>query len=433
MKYKTKLLIYILVLNVVLLGITISFFLTNKLVFTILECTTLLFLIIGIILFRQFSGTMDLIASGTESLKDHDFSMKIKPVKNREFNSFIGVYNKMIDQLRKERVALSEKSFLLAKLMDASPSGILIFNFDDCLSSLNPTAEKFIGFPAEELKSLKLSQLSEKTGGMFEDSKQSKNYIFRKNGNEAYRIQNGFFVDRGFDTRFILIEELTQEIYKTEKSAYGKVIRMMSHEINNSVAAVNSVLQTVRPKLESNPNHQQAIDTCISRNENLNSFMSNFADVVRIPAPKLKTLNLNDIANNTLQLFKNQLHNDTIQFATKLSSSPVWVQADHSQMEQVLINILKNACEAIHQNGQIKITTNAKSASIVITDNGLGITQEQKEKLFTPFYTSKSHGQGIGLTLTKEILMNHNCNFELKSNSALGETQFRIQFNVRSS
>ena len=428
MRYKTKLLIYILIINLLLAGLTVLFFQTNKLLFMALEGVFIIMLMIGISLFRQFAGTMDLIASGIESLKDQDFSIKLRPVKNREFNSFIGVYNKMIDQLRKERIALSEKSFLLTKLMDASPTGILIFDFDDQLSSLNPAAIKFMGIPAENIEKLKLLDLSEKAGGMFDLSTTSPNYIFRKNGNESYRVQTGFFVDRGFDTRFILVEEITHEIYKTEKQAFGKVIRMMSHEINNSIAAVNSVLHTIRPKLEKHEGYTQAVDVCISRNENLNRFMSNFADVVRIPEPNLKSVDLNILAENTLLLFQKQHHGCPISFSSNLNKSPIMINADDSQIEQVLMNILKNACEAIENEGKIEVVTCCNPATLIVRNNGREIENVQREKLFTPFYSTKSHGQGIGLTLSREILINHKCRFELKTNSINQLTEFTIVF-----
>src|SRR5665648_85000 len=110
MRYKTKLLVYIIVINLLLIGLSVYFMNTNIKLFIALEVVMVFALILGLSLFRQFSGTMDLIASGIESLKDQDFSIKLKPVKNREFNEFIGVYNKMIEQLRKERIAFSEKS-----------------------------------------------------------------------------------------------------------------------------------------------------------------------------------------------------------------------------------------------------------------------------------------------------------------------------------
>lgn len=428
MSYKTKLLTYILVLNLLLLGLAALLAKTDMKLFMVLELVFVFTLITGIVLFRQFSGTIDQIAAGIESLKDQDFSIKLKPVKNKEFNAFVGVYNKMIDQLRKERIALSEKSFLITKLMEASPSGILIFDFDDRLTNMNPAAAKFIGFSPDEPTNLNLKELSAKTGGMFDKCATSNNFIFRKSGNEAYRIQNGFFVDRGFDTRFILIEELTHEIYKTEKEAYGKVIRMMSHEINNSMAAVNSVLHTIRPKLESMDGYSKTIDICITRNENLNRFMSNFADVVRIPAPKLKLVDLNQLAENTLIIFSRQNANGRVTFLHNLSNEQVWINADEPQIEQVLVNLLRNALEAIEGDGVIEVVTHHQPPELIIRDNGKGIDPDKKEKLFTPFFTSKPYGQGIGLTLSREILMNHSCRFELKSDPEKRVTEFVIRF-----
>lgn len=428
MRFKTKLLVYILALNLLLIGLSILFIEANMKLFMVLEGVIIVSIITGLALFRQYSGTMDLIASGIESLKDQDFSIKLKPVKNREFNEFIGVYNKMIDQLRKERIAFSEKSVLVNKLMEASPTGILIFDFDDNLSALNPSAERFMGFSGKEVEKLTLGELSIKTGGMFEKCTTSENYIFYKNGSEAYRIQNGFFVDRGFDTRFILIDELTHEIYKTEKQAYGKVIRMMSHEINNSIGAVNSVLQTIRPKLDHYDGYAQTIDACINRNENMNRFMSNLADVVRIPGPKRKAVDLNVLAGNTLLLFREQHNCNPISFSTHFDNEPVIVNVDDSQIEQVLINILKNACEAMENDGLIEVVTKARPSTLIVRNNGRSIDNSQREKLFTPFYTTKSHGQGIGLTLSREILLNHNCRFELKTNPVNNLTEFTIVF-----
>ncbi|TKG95794.1 PAS domain-containing protein [Puteibacter caeruleilacunae] len=424
MRYKTKLLIYLITLNVLLIGISTLFYSTNKSLFMIFEGIFVLSIIVGYILYNQFSKTMGLINSGIESLKDHDFSMKLRPGNNKEFNAFIGVYNKMIDQLRKERISLSEKSFLITKLMEASPSGIMIFDFDDQLTSMNPAAEKFLGKSFEQVKLLKLAKLSQQAGGMLDKSPESANYIFRKNGHEAYRIQTGFFVDRGFDTRFILIEELTEEIRNTEKQAYEKVIRMMSHEINNSVAAVNSVLNTIRPKLESFEGYEQTIDACISRNENLNNFTRNLADVVRIPAPQLRSTDLNHLVEKIYTIVQSQ--NDKVKFVLNQCDETPDILADESQLEQVLINILKNSVEAVNGAGEITITTTCAPVQIIVTDNGCGFAEQDRDKMFTPFYTSKPNGQGIGLTVTREILTNHNCSFSLERKDDM--TYFSITF-----
>lgn len=425
MKYKYKLIAYILVLNVSILAFGIYYLRNDKIAFLIVEGVVLLFSILGVNLYRQFSKPFDLLAAGTESLKDQDFSMRLKSVKNKEFNTLIGVYNKMIDQLRKERIALSEKNFLLTKLMEVSPSGIVIFDFDDRVQTMNQSAERFLGTNLEEAKGKALSEISAASGGIFDELTQNRNFIFRKSGSQSLRVQSGFFVDRGFETRFILLEDLSHEIYRTEKHSYEKVIRMMSHEVNNSVAAVNSMLHTIHPKIEQ-ANYAEAMEVCIQRNENMNLFMRNFASVVRIPAPDFRRVDLHDMLSNVLVLFNSEMHGSGIQLKSQLLNEKLWVQCDKSQLEQVVLNVLKNALEAIPEAGQIEVETCANPTSIFLRNNGTPLSEEQQKNVFTPFYTTKEKGQGVGLTLVREILLNHNCAFNLQSKN--GVTEFSIVF-----
>lgn len=425
MKFKYKLITYILALNLLILAVGIYFLHENKMALFAVEGAVIVFSSWGINLFRQFSKPFDLLAAGTESLKDQDFSMRLKPVKNKEFNKLISVYNKMIDQLRKERIALSEKNFLLTKLMEVSPSGIVIFDFDDRVKTLNQSAEKFLDLSYDEIKGKALLEVSAICGGIFDEISQTRNYIFRKNGSQSLRIQSGFFVDRGFETRFILLEDLSHEIYRTEKQSYEKVIRMMSHEVNNSVAAVNSMLHTIHPKIEQ-ANYAEAISVCIQRNENMNRFMRNFASVVRIPSPDFKKVELNDLLANVLVLFSNEIDGSSIHLQTKMHEEPLWVKCDKSQVEQVVLNVLKNALEAIGQSGKIEVETMANPTSVFLRNNGASLTEEQHKQVFTPFFTTKEKGQGVGLTLAREILLNHNCSFNLQSKDGL--TEFSIIF-----
>jgi len=111
----------------------------------------------------------------------------------------------------------------------------------------------------------------------------------------------------------------------------------------------------------------------------------------------------------------------------KIGTEPFYVSADEQQMEQALINIVKNGIEAVGKNGNVSFVTDKKLRRLVITDNGKGITTEQSEQLFTPFFSTKKDGQGIGLTLVREILMNHGFEFSLKT-IAEQQTEFTIIF-----
>ena len=227
----------------------------------------------------------------------------------------------------------------------------------------------------------------------------------------TYKIQKSHFIDRGFPRHFIMIEELTAEILAAEKKAYGKVIRMMAHEVNNTIGPVNSILESALKTnaiwKEENKSLQDALQVAVDRNHNLNGFMRNFADVVRLPEADMKKIDLHKLIHCCCQTNGNKSGRKAIQFQYHLSDSSFYFFADEQQMEQVLINIVKNAMEAIEEKGNISFTTNAALKQLIVTDTGKGISDELADQLFSPFFSTKKDGQGIGLTLVKEILLNH--------------------------
>jgi signal transduction histidine kinase len=153
----------------------------------------------------------------------------------------------------------------------------------------------------------------------------------------------------------------------------------------------------------------------------------NFADVVRIPPPDLKPINLIDCVEHAILIAKNHVGNKNVDILFNPDQEVVNVNADNGQLEQAFINVLKNSIESINTQGVIEIILEPEPLCIRICDNGKGISPEDKDKLFTPFYTNKPQGQGIGLTLTRDILTNHKCQFSLGTSK--GITEFRIQFN----
>jgi len=241
------------------------------------------------------------------------------------------------------------------------------------------------------------------------------------------------FLDRGFQRYFILIEELTEEIIKAEKKAYEKVIRMMSHETNNSIGAINSILNSFlnykdQLKAEDREDFENALLVAIQRNIRLNRFMSNFTDIVRIPPPVRRMCDLHELLKAVQVLLSGECEARNITWRWEFSPQPFKVKLDIQQMEQVLVNACKNSIEAIGENGQITVATiNSPGKKLIIRDTGKGISNDIKPNLFTPFFSTKKNGQGIGLTLIKEILVNHGFNFSLES-SAKGFTEFTIDF-----
>ena len=252
------------------------------------------------------------------------------------------------------------------------------------------------------------------------------------NGISKYKCQVNHVMHKGFPRKFILVEELTAEILDSEKRAYGKVIRMMAHEVNNSMGAVNSILNTINDFAF---NHETAdldlkssLEVAINRNKSLGTFMDNFASVIRLPAPNKKLCNLSDIVVAMGQLFESQAEKRNIKIEYNLSKLPTFATIDRVQIEQVLSNIIKNALESIEKNGKIIISTTSSPLGFMIQDDGPGISDENAQKLFSPFHSTKVSGQGIGLVLCRDILQNHKAQFSLATNSENGLTEFKASF-----
>lgn len=402
----------------------------NKFLFLGMELVIIFSVLITGQLYQAFFKPLKLIRAGIESIRDKDFSTKFMAVGQQDLDELVNVYNRMMDQLRKERVGQAEKHFLLEKLIQASPAGIILLGFDNQVESVNPAAERFLQHKAQELLGKHVSQLPEDWAKELAPLSSGQSTTFRLNGTWTYRCHRAHFLDRGFQHYFILIEELTEAILQNERQAYEKVIRVMSHEVNNTTGAINSILGSLQyyaPQLEEEhqPDFEHVLQVAIDRNANLSRFMANFAEVVRLPKPKKAPKDMHVLLQGLQRLLQPQLEKRHISCTWHLAPSPLVVLIDEQQMEQVILNILKNAMEAIGEEGEISIRTQLDPPQLTITDNGEGIPEEVQQRLFTPFYTTKSNGQGIGLTMVRDILVNHGFTFSLSSDGGL--TSFTIK------
>lgn len=364
---------------------------------------------------------------GTDAIRDRDFNTKFLPTGKYEMDKLIDVYNKMMDELRQERLQQEQQHFFLEKLIHTSPTGIIILDYDQNIHQLNPRARQILGMeekailgkPVHEISNPLLEEISRLSSGEAKTT--------NLNGTSTFKLQKSHFIDRGFPRYFVMVEELTAEILAAEKKAYGKVIRMMAHEVNNTIGPVNSILQSTLQTQDNNANVNNALQVAIDRNNSLNLFMRNFADVVRLPVPNKKTIDLHKLVQQLSQLMSLKAGEKNIHFFIDEHAKPVFIVADVQQMELVLINIVKNAIEAIDNKGTITFIINPRPAQLVIRDTGKGIAPSVAGQLFAPFFSTKSDGQGIGLTLVKEILIEHGFAFSLRTTGE-GTTDFSIQF-----
>jgi nitrogen fixation/metabolism regulation signal transduction histidine kinase len=391
-------------------------------------------LAVGISMIGRLLRALAFAGDSAQFLQDSDYTTRFLPVQQPEIDRLIGVYNRMVDSLRAERQRVQEQHFFLGRILEVSPSGIVVLDHDGRLDLVNPAASRILEHPAGALRGRPLPASGVPMLESLAALGPGEDRVLPLHGGRRVRVRHGTFVDRGFARSFYLLEELTEELRRTEKAAYDKLIRLMSHEVNNSVGASGSLLHSslaygrqLAPG--DRADFERALGIAIERMEQLNVFMRGFADVVRLPPPARQPTDLAEMLERI----------ETLTAAGRASRGIAWhwvrdgqaplLALDRVQLEQALVNIVKNGIEAAGDGGRLTIHLGVDNGRVrlVVEDSGPGIPEDVRPHLFTPFFTSKPDGQGIGLTMVQEILSNHGVEFSLDGPDG-GPTRFTMDF-----
>lgn len=433
MSLRAKIIAYLVLIHAILAVISFLVLRENRLWLLAVEGLFVLSIVLGVMLVRAFFVPLELIRTGAELIGERDFTSQFREVGQPEMDALIRIYNQMIGRLREERLKLQEQHYLLDRILTASPAGILTLDFDGRVSSVNPAAERLLQIMSEEVRGRELADLGA-FGPALAGIPLGGSEVLSLQGGRRIKVSRAEFFDRGFPRSFLLLEELTEELRASEKAAYGKLIRMMSHEINNSVGAVGSLLDSFRGYAdqlgeEDRDDFLQAITVAITRLENLRAFMNGFAEVVRLPPPDRRPTDLKRLVDEILLLLRPELDRRHIRIEWEESRLLPPLDLDRNQIEQVLVNVLKNAMESIGEDGRIALRLGFEGGrpSLSITDSGPGIPDDVRSLLFTPFFSTKRNGRGLGLTLVQEILSQHGFEFSLGPGKG-GGAEFRVGF-----
>ena len=368
-----------------------------SLLFYLTEGLVVLMLIYLWGVYKKTIRPYDTLISGMELVKELDLTTRLAMSGQHETDIIVRTFNDLLNRLRSEHLTLEEQYTFLSLLIDASPMGIVQCDIDGHITSMNPAACEFISPSIKE--AMRTLPRGETT-------------TIRIPGEpQLFRISHQSFPDRGFQHSFFLIEQLTSEVRRAEKAAYERVIRMIAHEVNNSVAGIIGSLTGDEAE----------------RLTALSAFVTRFADVVKIPQPQLQLCDLSEEVEACRPFLENLCTIAHVRINFFLTDEAIPVRLDTVLFQQVLINIVKNAVESIGENdGDITITTSPYK--LVVTDNGHGIPSSVANHLFTPFFSTKPQGQGLGLLLIRDILSSHHCTFSLLTNPNDHLTRFTIQF-----
>lgn len=424
----------IILLSAMLLLIAFAPNIPRDVLFWVIEGLGLLTLGFLFYFYRRVMRPMHVIGNGMELLREQDFGSRLRRVGEPEADRIVEIFNRMMTELKEGRLRLRERNHLLDLLVEVSPMGVVMLDFDGRITSLNPAARQMMQC-GEECNGRTFADIDNDLARRISTLPDGQTATFNMSDAHIYRTTRRSFIDRGFPHPFVLIESLTQDVMNAEREAYGKVIRMISHEVNNTMASVSSIMETVGDELryiDGTQELQDALTACTARSRSMSAFITRFADVVKIPAPDLQPTPLNSLVTAN-QLFLESMcssHGGIRMTVSLCDESPV-VSADVALMAQVLVNIVRNSVESIAEkgggDGLITLTTEAVPARITVTDNGGGISPDTAQRLFTPFFSTKPNGHGIGLLLIREILIRHHCRFSLRTGND-GMTIFSIEF-----
>ena len=386
--------------------------------------------------YRKIIKPLDTIAIGLNLLQEQDFSSRLAPIGQREVDRIVLLFNRMMAQLKDERLRVREQNHFLDLLINASPAAVIILDFEERISMLNPAARTMAGCTGECIGK-RLAEVGRPLMDEIAAIPQGGRRTVRLNGMQVYSVARLSFQDRGFPHPFVLVEQLTEEFHKAERNAYEKVIRMIAHEVNNTMGGITSILGTAKEMMlcadsgtlcsGESKEVADALQVCEERGLMLGRFITRFSDVVKIPPPQMQRYDLNDCVRYCSRFMEKLCNERNISLRLQLTQEELPVNIDALLIEQVLVNIVKNSVESIGSDGEIVISTRPHPATLTVCDNGAGIPDAVSKQLFTPFFTTKKSGQGIGLMFIREVLVAHDCEFSLSTDDdAL--TRFTIGF-----
>lgn len=383
------------------------------------------------------------------SIKNSDYSIHFEQkIKGKTFKELHQSFSEVIQTILDSKLEKEAHYQLLNIIIEEVKTGILLLKSDGKIKLINQTALKI--FQLESLKSIEdlnsdYSQLKEcwlnqlKTEkGIFE--------IGKGNNKKQLLINVSTIRIINEDIKLFTLQDIKEEVEHKEIDAWQKLIRTISHEIMNSVTPITSLTETSIAQLENKNGNLKGLNQINEKNltrtlkalktiENRSNGLYNFVNEIRrlskIPEPKLQKISINDLLKGVSHLIENDLSKSSIKINLDIELKDFELMLDPALIEQVLINIIINAKDAVKyvSNPIIKITTKKTGSGsyIRISDNGNGIDLDDIDKIFVPFFSTKESGSGIGLSLCKQIMHQHNGTISLLSTSNQG-TEFELRF-----
>src|SRR5258708_740207 len=358
-------------------------------------------------------------------VREEDFSLRCRGARSDDaMGEVIIEVNALSETLRQQRLGALEATALLRTVMEEIDLAIFTFDNSTKLRLVNRAGERLLGRPEGRLLGFTAEELG--LNACLEGEAARTMELAFPGGSGRWGLRRGTFRQGGLPHDLVVLSDLSRTLRDEERKAWQRLIRVLGHELNNSLAPIQSVAQGLESGLLSASKSselqteasasilddlRQGLGIIRSRTEALGRFMAAYAQLARLPQPKLLPVNVPEWICRTIKL--------ETRVKVSLSNGPeVVVSADADQLEQLLINLIRNAADASLETGgtvQVGWSRQGAQLDVWVVDEGLGLPNTSN--LFVPFFTTKPGGSGIGLVLSRQIAKPHGGELPLKNRS----------------
>ncbi len=375
--------------------------------------------VIAFVVLLQVASLLHYVESHVDTLEEFFAAVNYEDFTRRFVEGDVDVelkvvFNRIIEKFQGVRAERDVQARYLETVVRHVPVPFIAVKSDGTLSLVNHPARRLTGLSALQHID-QLAELDPKLPGLLRDIEPGQQQLLQTKLREVpveLRVSVAEIRLAGDVERLYSIENLSGELTAREASAWRNLIRVLTHEIMNTLTPVTSLAQTTRTMLDdpdATDEIREAVTTIARRSEGLMKFVSRYRELLKVPQPDIGTVAVAEALQSVAALLSDELQN--IKFTIDVTPPTLEVPADAQLLDQVLLNLVRNAIDAMQDTDspQLDLSGRLDYGRIVIkvTDNGSGIADESIGQIFVPFFTTKRDGSGIGLSLSRQIMTAH--------------------------
>jgi len=410
-------------------------------------------LLITLFFLRRFTGSINTLVVAAQTLEQGDLDYRLDNNLRDEFQTLANSFNSMAASLKEEQHKFQSVSQLYQTLFETAGDAIMITGLEGQtlgrILSANKAAAELYGYTINELQGMDITELVPNgKGHLFRD--QIRKVLTGEWSHQRVKRQKKDGTQIPVDLSMGLLQlgeenylltfcrDITEQLHAEEElqranqmAVVGQMAAGLAHEIKNPLAGVKVSLDVLADDLDLQPHDQELFSRVINEVKRMETLLKNLLNYARPPQPQFDRVEINALLSNSMknvEVTAASRKDFTLNFETDFNETLPLIEADSAQLQQVFLNIMLNAADAIENEGTIRLATSTEGGetiSIEISDTGKGMSKDTLSKVFNPFFTTKSKGTGLGLSICKRLVEQHDGSISVASQPGVG-TKFLI-------